>query len=187
MRRPLSLWPLATCLAMVLSLHLLGCGGGGSQQAAGGAAAGGGSAQPAAGQSAPAEPADAAEPALAGDDILAGTEISEDGSTTTTIAAAFDPADFYANHCAKCHGVNGEGGKAAPAYVAKLHHTDAYLAKDILEGEGEMPAFKDKLTEEQALQMVAWIRAGFGGGMQPKEDDGHDHDHVDGDGHDHDH
>lgn len=80
----------------------------------------------------------------------------------------FDAANFYALNCAGCHGASGEG-KKGPAYSKVLHEPDAELAHEVLEGKGKMPPFRDKLTPEEAGQLIAWIRAELGGGQPPSE------------------
>lgn len=82
----------------------------------------------------------------------------------------------YAAHCAECHDPTGMGGGDAgsalypsPALLAHLlrmpYGVDSYLLWAIAEG-GEpfntrMPAFKDRLDEEQIWQIITFMRAGF--------------------------
>jgi mono/diheme cytochrome c family protein len=89
---------------------------------------------------------------------------------------------IFARDCASCHGANGLGnGEAAnalspsPALLAYMIRrpiaVDAYLLWTISDG-GEqfgsaMPAFKDKLSNDDMWRVVAFMRAGFppqGGG-----------------------
>lgn len=85
--------------------------------------------------------------------------------------------DIYRAHCAGCHGVNGEGapnwrhrsadGKfPAPPLDGSghaWHHPMADLRATILEGsrpgEGNMPAWKDKLNDAQIDAVIAWFRS----------------------------
>lgn len=83
---------------------------------------------------------------------------------------------FYGPYCASCHGTRGRGDGDAgldlapsPALLSRLMDVqgtvDEYLMWTISEG-GEpfgtaMPAFKDRLTEDQIWQIVAYMRAGF--------------------------
>lgn len=77
---------------------------------------------------------------------------------------------IYQNDCAQCHGETGkgDGSKAAqyrpapadltdPALFATL--TDGELFYKISEGRRPMPAFKNRLTEEQRWQLVLLIRS----------------------------
>jgi mono/diheme cytochrome c family protein len=87
-----------------------------------------------------------------------------------------DGGDLYRSNCAGCHGTDGRGdGNAgldlvpSPALLARLMDVqgsvDEYLLWSIAEG-GQpfgtaMPAYKDRLTEDQIWQIVAYMRAGF--------------------------
>lgn len=85
--------------------------------------------------------------------------------------------DIYRAHCAACHGVNGEGaanwrhrsadGKfPAPPLDGSghaWHHPLADLREIIRDGsrpgEGNMPAWKDKLTDAQLDAVIAWFQS----------------------------
>jgi mono/diheme cytochrome c family protein len=79
----------------------------------------------------------------------------------------------YAKHCEACHGPEGIGGlvkvENKQIKVASLKadhaikHTDEKLAKTITGGEEEMPAFKDKLSQQEIAQLVRFIRKEFQG------------------------
>jgi mono/diheme cytochrome c family protein len=75
---------------------------------------------------------------------------------------------IYAKNCEGCHGPNAEGGVAkidnkqikVPSLKADhaVKHTDEQLIKMITNGEEEMPAFKDKLSQAEINLMVRYIR-----------------------------
>jgi mono/diheme cytochrome c family protein len=76
---------------------------------------------------------------------------------------------IYMEHCQKCHGENGDGKgpKAADLSIAPQdftnaqeisHVTDGEFFWQISEGHRPMPAFKDKLSEEERWQAVDYIR-----------------------------
>jgi mono/diheme cytochrome c family protein len=76
---------------------------------------------------------------------------------------------IYMDHCEKCHGESGDGKgpKAADLSIAPQDFTDAHAMSRITDGEffwqiseghRPMPAFKDKLTEEERWQVVDYIR-----------------------------
>jgi mono/diheme cytochrome c family protein len=79
----------------------------------------------------------------------------------------------YAKHCEACHGPEGVGGlvkvEDKQIKVASLKspgvikHTDYELAKVITSGEEAMPAFKDKLTQEEIRDLVMFVRKEFQG------------------------
>ena len=98
----------------------------------------------------------------------------------TRTPANVDPGRaLYSEHCAACHDSTGMGGGDAggalypsPALLAELVRTpqgpDAYLLWAISAGGApfgtQMPAFKDRLSEEQIWQIVTFMRAGFPAG-----------------------
>ena len=79
----------------------------------------------------------------------------------------------YAKNCEACHQPTGEGGlvkvdnkQIKVASLKSEHamkHTDEKLTKTITAGEEEMPAFKDKLKQEEIAEMVRFIRKNFQG------------------------
>lgn len=76
--------------------------------------------------------------------------------------------EIYAKNCEGCHGPNAEGGLAkvdnkqikVPSLKSDhaIKHTDEKLTKTINAGEEEMPAFKDKLKQDEIALMVRYIR-----------------------------
>lgn len=84
---------------------------------------------------------------------------------------------LYSQHCAQCHGKNGEGapnwrkpepdGKYPPPPLNGTghawHHPTQVLAKVIREGSppdlGKMPAWGDKLEQEEIMAVIAWFQS----------------------------
>jgi mono/diheme cytochrome c family protein len=75
----------------------------------------------------------------------------------------------YRQHCQKCHGENGngKGEKAAELSVAPGDFTDVGKMRDLTDGElfweitkgrRPMPAFADKLSDQERWQVVDFIR-----------------------------
>jgi mono/diheme cytochrome c family protein len=89
-------------------------------------------------------------------------------ANATTIAAA---RELYVNNCQKCHGVSGDG-KVPPGatyfYSTKpTNFTNARLIDSMSDGEifwkmtngrKPMPAFKNRLSDEQRWELVNLIR-----------------------------
>ena len=69
---------------------------------------------------------------------------------------------FRDKGCAYCHGVGGVGGKKAPS-LADLRKdklwTASRITDQILNGGQKMPPFRDSVTDEEAAQLVAYLRA----------------------------
>lgn len=73
---------------------------------------------------------------------------------------------LFRSKCAACHGddAKGEPSKGKEEKLKDLGSTEVQsmtndeLAKFITDGHGKMPAFKDKLTEAQIKDLVAYIR-----------------------------
>jgi len=78
--------------------------------------------------------------------------------------AEFDAKEYFAKNCAVCHGAEGKGGDSMmgiPNFTEtawQQRRTDEKLIEVISKGKGQMPAWKDKMTEEQIKAMVALIR-----------------------------
>lgn len=83
---------------------------------------------------------------------------------------------LYGEHCATCHDPTGRGGGDAanalypsPALLAELvrmpQGVDPYLMWAVSEGGvpfgTQMPAFKDKLGQEEIWRIITFMRAGF--------------------------
>ena len=79
----------------------------------------------------------------------------------------------FAKNCEACHGPKAEGGlvkvekkqiKVPPLKAEHaIKHTDEQIAKMITNGEEEMPAFKDKMSQAEIADMVKFVRKEFQG------------------------
>ncbi len=77
---------------------------------------------------------------------------------------------IFQSVCKGCHMVDGAGAIGAGYYPAiaddeKLY-APSYPIYMILEGSGNMPAFKNFLTDEQVMNVVNYIRTNFGNHAQ---------------------
>ena len=111
-----------------------------------------------------------------------GTPVATSGSGTDTgtlttgtpaATAALDGRTIYTKNCAVCHRDNGTGGKMTiegkslnveDLTSAKIKAMDnnkliGYVINGV-EDEG-MPAFKDKLSEEEIREVVQYVRVGI--------------------------
>lgn len=69
---------------------------------------------------------------------------------------------FRDKDCAHCHGAGGVGGKKGPDLTGLRKDKNwppAKIANQILNGGQKMPPFRDSLTDQEADQLVAWLRA----------------------------
>ena len=76
--------------------------------------------------------------------------------------------NIYLNNCAACHGENIEGMKAEATGLQMdspdlkqrlLTHTDGDFFWKIKHGRGDMPSFKEDLSEEQTWDVINYIRS----------------------------
>jgi len=86
------------------------------------------------------------------------------GGQGATSAPSFDAKAYYDKNCAGCHGADGKGGDSTmitPNFkdtAWQRRRTDQNILDSITKGKGMMPAWKDKITEEQIKSMAAFIR-----------------------------
>jgi mono/diheme cytochrome c family protein len=69
---------------------------------------------------------------------------------------------FRDKGCAHCHGADGTGGKKGPALTDLRKNklwTPAKITDQIMNGGQKMPAFRESVSDEEAAQLVAWLRA----------------------------
>jgi mono/diheme cytochrome c family protein len=85
---------------------------------------------------------------------------------------------IYAKDCQECHGAKGEGGPVKLDDGTKLkvpslreghalRHPDSDFVKQITKGGDGMPAFKDKLKQQEIDDLIRFLRQEFQGGQTP--------------------
>ncbi len=80
--------------------------------------------------------------------------------------AAQSAAELYKTKCIGCHGADGSGSTPAGKKLGARDlrsdkvqkQSDAELFTTMAKGKNKMPAFTKKLTDEQMLALVAYIR-----------------------------
>lgn len=64
--------------------------------------------------------------------------------------------------CFRCHGGKATGSWRAPPLKAPVEEqSDEQLRTTIKDGDGGMPAFKAKVSDEEIDQIVQWLRTRF--------------------------
>ena len=89
------------------------------------------------------------------------------GSRTDAILAlsgdsAAGEAVFTAN-CTSCHPADGSEGFGPALSEEVPEHSDEDILDQVINGEGSMPPFGDALTDQQMADLLAYLRATFGG------------------------
>jgi len=97
---------------------------------------------------------------------LAGCAGEEEGDDVDAILAlngvAASGATVYGAQCQACHGADGAGGGSFPSLVAMVPGaSDAEIVSIVLEGEGTMPAFRSKLSDQEVADLLAHMRETF--------------------------
>jgi mono/diheme cytochrome c family protein len=78
---------------------------------------------------------------------------------------------FEAN-CARCHGAKGEGAKKGIPLIsghALAHSEDEYIQQVVGGKAGKMPAFRDKLSDEQIAAIVKYVRTVIQADVKPEQ------------------
>ena len=73
--------------------------------------------------------------------------------------------DVYSANCATCHGKSGGGGlgpKLADGRVVDQYPDPADHRKVVVEGRGQMPAWGERLSDEEIDAVVQYEREGLG-------------------------
>jgi mono/diheme cytochrome c family protein len=82
-----------------------------------------------------------------------------------TAGAQQHAASVYKTNCAPCHGAAGDASTPAgkvlkvPSFTSEaiLNDTDANMLAIAKNGKGKMPAWHDKLSEDQLKNLIAFI------------------------------
>lgn len=63
-------------------------------------------------------------------------------------------APLYASNCAGCHGEDGKGGSFDEAVTGSSENK---VASIVLSGDGSMPSYQDKLSDQEIANIIAHI------------------------------
>ena len=84
--------------------------------------------------------------------------------------AAPDAAKLYAENCARCHQLDGKGLVGAYPGLAgdKIANGPVPVAvRIVLDGKGEMPAFRNQMTDEDMAAALSYTRTNWGNAGGP--------------------
>lgn len=99
-------------------------------------------------------------------DAVNGT-INANASAPTNLARATPGQLIYQQNCQACHGEKGRGdGPGAASLPVKpfdltthfFQHDEAYHFQTVLNGRGYMPSFGPRLTQDEIINVVAYVR-----------------------------
>lgn len=98
-------------------------------------------------------------------DAMDASEMTEDMGD---MQAMLDQGQqVYAESCAGCHGPEGQGN-VGPAHAGNANLADAdFVIVRMLDGQGQMPAWRDRLDDEQIAAVASYIRNSFGNSFGP--------------------
>ena len=78
---------------------------------------------------------------------------------------------FQAKQCRNCHSLGDSGGRRGPAldHVA-VRLTEDQLVRQVIQGDGNMPAYGRNLTPAETTALVAFLKTLFPPGQAPARD-----------------
>jgi len=93
--------------------------------------------------------------------LLTGVLLAVGYSQTPYAADPLQGAKSYQSNCINCHGANGAGEiPNAPDFSRgeRLLQPDNVLMETIKSGKGMMPAYRGMFTDDEILDLIAYIR-----------------------------
>lgn len=83
--------------------------------------------------------------------------------------SAADGPELYTTHCSACHQPQGEGLGAFPALAGseRVLGDDRALVGFVLDGQGQMPSFRNVLDDEELATVLSHVRTSFGNEAEP--------------------
>ncbi len=102
--------------------------------------------------------------------ISSGSVSPEGEPSEVDVGTSIDSAtgyQLYVQNCAGCHGQAGEGG-SGPALVGNEALTDdSAVVEQILNGGGGMPAWQNRLSDEEVAAVATHVRTNWGNDYGP--------------------
>jgi mono/diheme cytochrome c family protein len=66
--------------------------------------------------------------------------------------------ELYKYNCIRCHGADGTKGFFGAKNLKKSLLTDSAIIKQIQNGKGFMPSFRKKLTPDEMMQIMSYVK-----------------------------
>lgn len=93
--------------------------------------------------------------------VRTGSRVPLVSMTKASDTPAIGGAEMFASSCAECHGNKGEGTKKGIPLISghALAHSEKEFVEQVTNGKAnKMPAFREKLTDEQIASVVRYVR-----------------------------
>lgn len=75
---------------------------------------------------------------------------------------------FQVKQCHNCHALDGEGGRRGPALdTVAVRLTNDQLIRQVIQGGGNMPAYRTNLSPAETTALVAFLRTMHPAGQEP--------------------
>ncbi len=107
-----------------------------------------------------------------------GSKVVYTKLTKTGEVAVIKAAELYKTNCAECHGATGEGTKKGLSFLKghALDHSEEDFISRVTDGkDDDMPAFKDKLTAQEIIEVVKFVRTELQKDAKKDEKGAHQH------------
>jgi len=92
-----------------------------------------------------------------------GTEENPDSEGILDLSGDADNgATLYGANCAVCHAADGSGGSGPSLKDNAAGESDSEIITIILDGEGSMPSFRAKFSDQEVADVLEFIRRDFG-------------------------
>jgi mono/diheme cytochrome c family protein len=88
--------------------------------------------------------------------LLAGCAEDRNATVAGLTGDSANGATVYADNCASCHAADGTGGGAYPNLVEEAPSQDEVIDY-VINGEGEMPAFGDSLSDQDVADVTTYV------------------------------
>ncbi|MFC4102373.1 c-type cytochrome [Paenibacillus xanthanilyticus] len=84
---------------------------------------------------------------------------SQGGTNSAELTGPAETLTLYRNNCVNCHGAELQGRMGAVTNLAEVggRMTEAEIEAQIKSGSGAMPAFAERLSEEEIKALASWL------------------------------